>query len=231
MGKHRQTHEPDPEETTPFLPPIEPGTDPFTLKDLVQPMEPLRIGSPPDPDSMTAFPAIEPSDRLVYVAPGVDPEPSTPTNPDLWADEQLDPGEEHDRNRSRRAALGAVLLSAVGATAIGLFAWMFGVSSASGSSPSTVYHTVEREVTATVTEPVTKIKKEVVTRTVRPAPMPVPTVMVTKTLPARPAPTITKTVTQRVTVPPVRITVTATVTEEVEVPQDVPGEETGDQGS
>ncbi len=212
MGRHdgRTPNRPDDrnEDTNPIRR-VEP-----TLRDLVQPSS-----------STTNFQPIEPFDQLVHPYPGVDPEPSQPTNPDLWgSDPHFDDRfiDEEDRNRSRRVALGAVLLSMVITVAVATLAWSFGVGSAE-TAPRIVYRTTEREVTVPVTETVTKMKKVTTSRNEKP----VPTVTVMRTLPARPAPVVTKTIRQttRATTT-VRATVTATETEVVEVPVEVTVTET-----
>ena len=225
MGKHsrRPPYQPDDRdsETNPVKR-VRP-----TLADLVQLETNPAFGSrthsgvsdvslPDSTNQKTNHPPIERSDRLVHPYPGVDPEPSEPTNPDLWGSD--DPGDEYDKNRSRRAALGAVLLSVVITVVVGGLGWTFGAGSADHDRPEMVYRTIERAVTVPVTETATKLKRKIVTRD----PDVVPTVTVVKTLPARPVPTITKTVRHTVRATailteieevPVQVTVTETVTE------------------
>lgn len=140
----------------------------------------------------------------------MDPEPSEPTNPDLWGTDPFYDTNLSDRPR-RAPALMAVALAVVVTAVIGAIGWMFGTGSAD-TSPQTVYRTEQRE--STVTETVTKPGKgktsyRTTTETARPALLPAPTVYVTS--PARPAPVVTKTVT-------VRVTATVRVTQRIEVP-------------
>lgn len=147
----------------------------------------------------------------------MDPEPSEPTNPDLWGTDPFYDTNLSDRPR-RAPALLAVVLAVVLTAVIGAVGWMFGTGAAD-TGPQVVYRTEQRE--ATVTETVTKPGKgktsyRTTTETARPALLPAPTVFITT--PARPAPVVTKTVkvtvqatvrvTQRIAIPGPVVTVT-----------------------
>lgn len=164
---------------------------------------------PPDPANTEPW---SPEDRLIHPAPWVDPEPSEPTNPDLWGTDPFYDPELSDRPR-RTPALVAVALAVVVSALIGGIGWMFGTGTAD-TTPQTVYRTEQREatVTHTVSRP-GKGKTSYRTTTARPALLPAPTVYVTS--PARPAPVVTKTVKVATTV---RATATVRVTKRVEVP-------------
>lgn len=164
---------------------------------------------PPDPANTEPW---SQEDRLIHPAPWVDPEPSEPTNPDLWGSDPFYDTNLSDRPR-RAPALMAVVLAVVVSAVIGAVGWMFGTGTAE-TAPSVVYRTEQREatVTHTVTRPGKgKVSYRTTTATARPTLLPAPTVFVTS--PARPAPVVTKTVKVVTTV-----RATVRVTKEVRVP-------------